>query len=123
MRGTEIVPSSCVHSAILWAAALLVPRERRAEWLAEWRSELWYASQKCSRELATLLGGRWYITAFCLGSFKDALWLRRNTPRSEERVTLRLESPMQCTAFLAALAAFSMVITFLLWLEIGRAHV
>lgn len=116
MRSAEIVPSSSVHLAILRAAALLVPGERRAEWLAEWRSELWYASKKCSRELAPLSGGRWTITAFCLGSFKDALWLRRNTPRSEERVTLRLDSPMQCTAFLAALAALSMAITFLLWL-------
>ena len=115
MRSAEIVPSSCVHLTILGAAALLVPRERRAEWLAEWRSELWYASKKCSRELATLLGGPWYITASCLGSFKDALWLRQNSPRWEERVTLHLESPRQCMAFLAALAAFSMVIAFLLW--------
>ena len=105
-----------MHLAILRATALLVPSERRAEWLAEWSAELWYVSKKCSCEHAPLLGGRWHITAFCLGSFKDALWLGRNTPRSEERETHHLESPMQCTAFLAALAALSMVITFLLWL-------
>jgi hypothetical protein len=116
MSSAGIVPSSSVHFAILWAAALLVPRERRAEWLAEWRAELWYASKKCGQELAPRLGGRWYITAFCLGSFKDALWLRRNAPPSEERATLHLESPRQCIAFLAALAALSMAITFLLWL-------
>jgi len=113
MRSAEIAPSSSVHLAILRAAALLCPNERRAEWLAEWRSELWYASKS---ELAPRVGGRWYITAFCLGSFQDALWLQRNTLRSEEQNTLHLESPMQCMAFLAALAAFSMVITFVLWL-------
>ena len=116
MRSAEGVPSSSVHLAILWAAAFLVPGEGRAEWLAEWRSELWYAANKCGFEIAPRLGGRWHITAFCLGSFKDALWLRRNTSRSEERETLRLKSPMQCAAFLAALAALSAVIAFLLWL-------
>ena len=119
MRSDDVLPSSSGHLAILWAAALLVPRENRAEWLAEWRSELWYACKKCSRELAPQAVGRWYITAFCLGSFKDALWLRRNTPRSEEREMLHLESPRQCIAFLAALAAFSMVIAFVLWLGNG----
>ena len=116
MRSDDVLHSTSGHLAILRAAALLVPGERRAEWLAEWRSELWYASQKCSRELATLLGGRWYITAFCLGSFKDALWLRRNSPQLESRETLHLKSPMQCIAFLGVLAASSTVITFLLWL-------
>ena len=116
MSRAEIAPSRFLQSAILSVAALLVPGERRAEWLAEWRSELWYASKKCGRELATRLSGPWYITGFCLGSFKDALWLRRNAPHSEERETLHLESPMQCIAFLAVLAVSSMVITFLLWL-------
>ena len=116
MRSAEIVPSNTVHLAILWAAALLVPSERRTEWLAEWRSELWYASKKCSHEHVTLAGGRWHVTAFCLGSFKDALWFRRNTPRWKERATLHLESPRQCIAFLAALVASSMVIAFFLWL-------
>src|ERR1035438_836888 len=32
-----------LHLAILRAAGLLVPGPQRAEWLAEWRSELWYA--------------------------------------------------------------------------------
>lgn len=116
MRIAQIAPSSSVHLAILRAAALLVPIERRGEWLAEWRSELWYASQQCCRKPIPLLGGGRSVTAFCLGSFKDALWLRRNTPRSEERVMLRLNSPVQCIAFLAALSALSMIITLLLWL-------
>jgi hypothetical protein len=31
-----------MHLAILRGAALLVPCQQRAEWLSEWRSELWY---------------------------------------------------------------------------------
>ena len=50
--------------AILRTAALLVPGESRAEWLAEWRSELWYVHGNTA--------------AFCAGAFRDALWVRRN---------------------------------------------
>ena len=32
MRSSEILRSSFAHLAILWAAALLVPREGRREW-------------------------------------------------------------------------------------------
>lgn len=84
--------------AILQTAALVVPRQQRAEWLAEWRSELWYvrrASSHCKRG----------VTAYCLGAFKDAFFLRRTKPRLSVREILRLESPFHCTAFLAALAA------------------
>jgi hypothetical protein len=115
MRGAEVLHSSPVHFAILRAAGLLVPGERRTEWLAEWRAELWYASVECSREAAGLLLDRGRLTAFCLGSFKDALWLRRNTPHSEEPVARRLDSPMQCIGFLAAIAALGAAIACLLW--------
>ncbi len=114
MRVKDFLHSDTVHLAILRAAALLVPSRARDEWFAEWRSELWYASRRCSCESATLLWHRGHVTAFCLGSFKDALWLRRNTSRSEEGVMLRLESPSKCLAFLAALAALSAIVAFLL---------
>lgn len=51
-----------LHTAILRNAALLVPASARAEWLAEWSAELWYVDRDA--------------TAFCLGSFRDALSLR-----------------------------------------------
>jgi hypothetical protein len=62
-----------IHLTILRLAARLTPREQREEWFAEWRSELWYVCQAGKP-----------ATAFCLGSFKDALWLRRNSPPSQE---------------------------------------
>jgi hypothetical protein len=90
--------------AILQCAAWLVPGDQRAEWLAEWRSELWYVWRTCNREPGA-------VTAFCLGAFKDALWLKRNST-SPNREMLRLESPAQCCLFLAALAVASSFIAF-----------
>lgn len=72
--------------AILRTAAFLVPRRKRAEWLTEWRSELWYV--------------RGPQVSFCLGAFRDALWLRRNTAP-------RPLSPLRCCLILAMLAAAS----------------
>jgi hypothetical protein len=83
-----------IHFAVLRGAACLVPGEQRAEWLAEWRAELWYVRQ----------GGGRQATAFCLGSFRDALWLRRNRPPDAPR-PLRLESPARCLGFLGLVAA------------------
>ena len=82
---------------ILRAASLLAPGDERAEWLAGWRSELWYIPRRGS-------------TVFCLGAFRDALWLRRNSPSSGKH----LESPFRCLAWLALLAAVSLLIAVLL---------
>jgi uncharacterized membrane protein HdeD (DUF308 family) len=83
-----------IHLAILRSAACLVPGEQRAEWLAEWSAELWHVRHR---------GGR-RTTGFCLGSFRDALWLRRNRPPNDQP-WLRLESPVQCLGFLGLVAA------------------
>jgi hypothetical protein len=88
-----------IYIAILWGAALLVPCRQRNDWLNEWTSELWYVRQ--SR-------GTKGVTAFCLGAFKDALWLRRNAPHPEGRKLFRLESPVKCVLFLALLGAVSL---------------
>jgi hypothetical protein len=84
--------------AILRVASLLAPRDQRAEWVQEWRSELWYIP-------------RHGATRFCLGAFRDAFWLRRNNPDEVTRTGIHLESPVSCVAFLATLAAVSIFIT------------
>lgn len=81
-----------LHSAILHNAALLVPGAERAEWLAEWKAELHYVDHDATR--------------FCLGSFRDALWLRRNSP-SVLRRAFDLDSPLRCVLFLAGLAGLA----------------
>jgi len=77
-----------LHVAILRNAALFVPAPERAEWFAEWRAELCYVDHGA--------------TSFCLGSFRDALWLRHNNPNP--RPTFSLESPWRCVLLLAGLA-------------------
>jgi hypothetical protein len=88
---------------MLRGAAWLVARGQRTEWLAEWRSELWYVRQACRHEPH----GRSPegATAFCLGAFADAIWLRRNGPAGG---LFRWESPVECLLFLAVLAAGSL---------------
>jgi hypothetical protein len=82
------------HFALLRAASCLIPAREREEWVAEWRAELWYVGP--SRR-----------TAFCLGAFRDAYWLRRNSPPP-----VYLQSPWECLAVLAVLAGLSTLLAF-----------
>jgi hypothetical protein len=87
--------------AILRVASWIVPRDDRADWLAEWRGELHHAGEAGARPLR-----------FALGAFPDALWLRRHdqTPRSP-----LLASPAHCLAALATLAGIGL----LSWPSVG----
>ena len=87
-----------LHLAIIQTAALLVPAPERAEWLAEWRAELWYVNRRA--------------TAFCLGSFSDAFWMKRNTSVPVACHRFGLESPVKCLMFLAVLAALGFLLAF-----------
>jgi len=83
-----------LHLAILQSAGWLVPPGQRAEWLAEWRAEVWYVRQRDSRQ----------ATGFCVGAFRDALWVRQNSP-VKARSPLRPESPTKCPGLLGLMAA------------------
>src|SRR5262249_49236793 len=74
--------------------------ERRADWIAEWTSELWYVLRECDGRRALL---------FCLGAFQDALWLRRNqfVPAAH---THPLQSPLRCLSLLATTAAVAIAL-------------
>ena len=85
---------------ILRTAALLAPRELRDDWLAEWTAELWVVRHS----------GK-HSARFCLGAFRDALWLRRNSPAPEASSRL-LRSPLHCLLFLAFLAAVTIGLAF-----------
>src|SRR5258707_635925 len=91
--------TSSLDVAILRLAAMIVPGPQRTEWFDEWRSELWYALQGSKRGEAT---------KFCLGAFKDAVWLRRNNANPDEQRILWLRSPLQCFLFLAVAAGVSL---------------
>ena len=99
--------SASIYRAMLRGVALLVPLSEREEWLAEWRSELWYFRH--DRGLAMDSSARLSLsmTRFCLGSFQDALWIRRNCPDAARRDRLWLRSPLLCTTILVALAVLA----------------
>jgi hypothetical protein len=87
----------CLQYAIIRAASFLAPHDQRSKWIQEWRSELWYIPRRGA-------------TLFCLGAFRDALWVRRNNLSPVKRTGSHLESPASCLAFLATLAAVSVVV-------------
>ena len=93
-----------ICSAVLFISALLVPRIQRREWLAEWSSELWYLLYACRHDAQHSRRAGWDAMCFCLGSFKDALWLRRSNAQVVGQ-TVWLRSPTHCLLFLSALAA------------------
>ncbi|HEY1496125.1 MAG TPA: hypothetical protein VGF49_16345 [Candidatus Solibacter sp.] len=82
---------SLVHPAMLRAASLLVPGAQRTEWLAEWHAELDYVTHAPTR--------------FCLGAFRDALWLRHNNAAPNGPAAFQVQSPVRCLLLLATLAA------------------
>jgi len=81
--------SARLHLALLRAASWLVRAADRGEWFAEWSAELCYVTPQRR-------------TAFCLGAFRDAFWMRRHAP-----APVLLQSPWQCLAVLAVLAVLS----------------
>jgi hypothetical protein len=91
------------YSAILSIASWLVPGTQRAEWLAEWKSELWYALRRSDTDVDMASRMRSGAIAFCLGAFSDARWLKRHHRSNSPRVWL--ECPLTALLILVVLAA------------------
>ena len=87
---------------LLRCAAWLAPGRERAEWLAEWRAEVWHVWDSYGRSSQ--------VTDLCLGAFQDAFWLRWYSPRSLPRRILRTGSASRCSAWLAGWTAISFAI-------------
>ncbi|HEY1895246.1 MAG TPA: hypothetical protein VGG62_03195, partial [Terracidiphilus sp.] len=64
---------------ILRSAAFLVPSDQRTEWHREWHAELWHVGRSCCATGSFSWRAQREITAFCLGSFPDALCVRRQS--------------------------------------------
>ena len=86
---------------LLRCAACLAPGRERAEWLAEWRAEVWHVWDSYGRSAQ--------VTDLCLGAFQDAFWLRWYSPRSIARRMLRAGSASRCSAWLAGWTAIVFV--------------
>ena len=83
-------------SFLVRTAAILTPCELRREWLDEWTAELRFVIDEH--------GGREALF-FAIGSFRDALWLRRTRG-------FRVESPWACLLLLAVLALSAVSLAF-----------
>jgi len=92
-----------LQQVLLRCAALLVAGSERREWLAEWRSELWYARRELGPRRAML---------FCFGAIHDALWYSRNSSRCGVREIANLDSPARCVGLLTVFAAASLLVAY-----------
>jgi hypothetical protein len=106
----RLIPTRRLPLAILHTAAWFVPVVQRMEWLAEWKAELWHVCDSCRRKEQAWPEDMQQATMFCLGAFKDAFWLRRESPTSTFSESFQLGSPSRCIAFLAGLAGIAVLL-------------
>ncbi len=103
-----------VHLGLLRAASLLAPANQRAEWLQEWRAELWHVRRERAPQRVVSWRAEREVTLFCLGAFRDALCLRPHAAIRERRTDLRSTSPAQCILWLALMLVASYALSLLL---------
>ena len=106
MMGHSLLESLPICRLLLRSASLLVPGRSRADWLAEWQAELWHvlhsqddACQRAAPEGPAHLSP----TAFCLGAFQDAWWLRQNSAQPPLR-SVAFVCPSRLAGHVSALA-------------------
>lgn len=102
-----------VHLGLLWGASLLVPVSERREWSHEWRTEMWYVLKECSLETSVDPKSVKAATAFCLGAYQDAIWLRKRWWQERRPLAQAWGSAPVCLALLTG-------IFFATW---GIAHI
>ena len=96
-----------LQCGILGVASLLVPEEGRADWMREWRAELWHAREDGAADEREL-------SRICMGSFRDALCLRRIAWKQHGSTHVFRGSALQCLMALAAVLAVSYWISLVL---------
>lgn len=103
-----------LDGAVVRTASLLVPAGQRIEWYREWHAELWHVRHSCCSPGSFSLLTQREIIAFCLGSFPDALCMRREC-RPAGAAPVRLDgSAGQCVLRLCTLLAVCVVLARLL---------
>ena len=98
---------------LLLTASVLVPRRQRAEWLAEWRGELWHVQAEATSNQQAI--------GFAAGAFQDAACLRREREHSYAFLRIPRGSATRCVAVWAVFAAAGFLIC--LWLPGTRRSV
>jgi hypothetical protein len=103
-----------VSSVLLRLASLLVPSAKRAIWVEEWRSELWYVSRAILLENIPFLAREHRIATFCLGAFNDAWCLRCDRQVLVARAVRPSRSALRITTALFIFAVLSFATALLL---------
>lgn len=98
------------HLGLLWGASLLVPGGSRSEWSQEWRTELWYVLRECSRKASARPRSLREATAFCLGAYQDAIWLRRRSWQKQRPLSRAAGSAYVCLLLLIGALLFTWAI-------------
>lgn len=112
MNFLSAIPFRTFNIATLRLAAFLVPDRQRAEWLKEWKSELWHIRETLNAEPEIDWQAEQEAAAFCRGAFADAFCLRQN--RTRILPGQHLASAARCVLFLGSLAAATYCIALLL---------
>ncbi len=95
------------HLGVLWGASLLVPGWRRSQWSQEWRTELWYVLRECSCKASARPRSIREATAFCLGAYQDAIWLRRRSWQEQRPLSRVARSASVCLLLLIGALLFT----------------
>ena len=103
-----------LHRTLLSTASLIVPGPQRAEWLREWRGELWHVRQACSPQNNAIPDRQREVTAFCLGAFQDAFCIRRAEDRNQSFFAGLRGTPRLCLLTMAAILALAYTVALLL---------
>jgi len=94
-----------MHLGLLWGASLLVPGSKRSEWSREWRTELWYVLRECFSATSLSPNSRSLraATAFCMGAYHDAIWLRHRSWQEQQPLARICRSASVCLLLLSGI--------------------
>ena len=114
MRVARRVLCRIAQRSILRSASWLLLTEARAEWLQEWRAELWHAREAATVDGECSVAQEQALLPFCMGAYKDAWCLRRMRTRKAQPLILFRGSAVQCLVSLAAVLGVCVVLARLL---------
>jgi hypothetical protein len=92
-----------MHLGLLWGASLLVPSSERSEWSRQWRTELWYVLRECFSAMNPDRKSVRKTTAFCMGAYQDAIWLRHRSWQEQQPLAQICRSPSVCLLLLSGI--------------------
>ena len=100
--------------SLLHAASLLLPADRREEWLSEWKAELWHVADARIERSVFCWQAQREVAAFCFGSFADAQCLRRQAWDEQSKAVNVHSSATRCLLWLASLFVLCAILACLL---------